>query len=40
MDTLRILYDVVSLRVVRKRYTVSPSFYGNIIDVYAVKDKP
>ena len=39
LDTLRILYDVVSLRVARKRYTVSPPFYGNIMDVYAVKDK-
>jgi len=39
MDILRILYDVVSLGIVRKHNVVSPSFYGNIVDIYAVKEK-
>lgn len=37
-DPLKILYDVVSLNILRRDETVSPPFYGNIMDVYAVKE--
>lgn len=36
-DSLKILRDIVSFRIFRKPYTVSPSFYGNVVDIYAVK---
>jgi len=37
-DSLKILYDVVSFNILRKNEIVSPPFYGNIIDIYAVKE--
>ncbi|MBA7620042.1 hypothetical protein ES703_27384 [subsurface metagenome] len=36
-NPLKILFDVISLRVFKKLYTVSPPFYGSIMDVYATK---
>lgn len=36
-DTLKILSDIMSLRIFRNPNTVSPPFYGNIVDMYAVK---
>ena len=36
-DPLKILFDIVSLNI-RRPYAVSPPFYGNIIDMYAVKE--
>lgn len=37
-DTLKILYDVATFRIVRKSDTVSPPFHGNIVDIYATKE--
>jgi len=36
-DIFAVLGDILSLRLFNKPETVSPSFYGNIVDVYAVK---
>lgn len=37
-DPFRILSDLASLRILRKSDTVSPPFYGNIVDMYAFKE--
>jgi len=37
-DLLKILCDVASFRIFRKPYLVSPPFYGNIVDIYAIKE--
>ena len=36
-DFFKIFSDVAGLKILRKPHTVSPSFYGNIIDIYARK---
>lgn len=36
-DPLKIFCDLVSLKVFREPYTVSPPFYGNVMDIYAAK---
>ena len=36
-DLLTILLDIVTLRLFKNPYAVSPPFYGNILDIYAVK---
>lgn len=36
-DPLKILSDIISLRIFRDPNTVSPPFYGNVVDMYAVK---
>lgn len=37
-DPLKILCDVASFRFFRNPHTVSPSFYDNIVDIYATKE--
>lgn len=37
-DLLKILCDVASFRISRKPHSVSPPFYGNIVDIYAIKE--
>jgi len=36
-DPLKILLDLATFRILRKPDTVSPPFYGNIVDIYAQK---
>ena len=37
-DLLKILCDVGSFRIFRKPHSVAPPFYGNIVDIYAIKE--
>lgn len=37
-NTLKILIDVTTFRIFRKFDTISPPFYGNIANIYAVKE--
>jgi len=37
-DPLKISCDIASFRIFRKPHTVSPPFYGNIVDIYATKE--
>jgi len=36
-DPVKILFDLVTFRIFRKHDTVSPPFYGNVVDIYALK---
>ena len=37
-DSMKILCDVASFRIFKRPHTVSPPFYGNIVDIYAIKE--